>query len=77
MYENHIFRELQLIELKSEEHRLQRQVDVIKKALFEIGCEELPSGCDLPSLDINDIDITVSKLFTKISFYFYSFFFYF
>lgn len=54
------FSELQLIELKSEEHRLQKQVDVIKKALFEIGCEELPSGCDLPSLDINDIDITVS-----------------
>ncbi|CAH1707424.1 tyrosine-protein kinase Fer isoform X3 [Aphis gossypii] len=51
--------ELQLIELKSEEHRLQKQVDVIKKALFEIGCEELPSGCDLPSLDINDIEITV------------------
>ncbi|XP_003244865.1 tyrosine-protein kinase Fer isoform X3 [Acyrthosiphon pisum] len=51
--------EIQLIELKSEEHRLQKQVDVIKKALFEIGCEELPSGCDLPSLDINDIDITV------------------
>lgn len=50
-----------MIELQSEEHRLQRQVDVIKKALFEIGCEELPSGCDLPSLDINDIDITVSK----------------
>jgi len=49
-----------LIELKSEEHRLQKQVDVIKKALFEIGCEELPSGCDLPSLDITDIDITVS-----------------
>lgn len=55
-----LFSELQLIELKSEEHRLQKQVDVIKKALFEIGCEELPSGCDLPSLDINDIDITVS-----------------
>lgn len=54
------FSELQLIELKSEEHRLQKQVDVIKKALFEIGCEELPSGCDLPSLDITDIDITVS-----------------
>jgi len=55
-----IFSELQLIELQNEEHRLQKQVDVIKKALFEIGCEELPSGCDLPSLDINDIDITVS-----------------
>lgn len=53
--------ELQLIELRSEEHRLQKQLDVIKKALFEIGCEELPSGCDLPSLDINDIDIVVSK----------------
>jgi tyrosine-protein kinase Fer len=55
-----------LIELRSEEHRLQKQLDVIKKALFEIGCEELPSGCDLPSLDINDIDITVSKLYLKI-----------
>ncbi|XP_050539411.1 tyrosine-protein kinase Fer isoform X2 [Daktulosphaira vitifoliae] len=51
--------DLSLIELKSEEHRLQKQVDVIKKALFEIGCEELPSGCDLPSLDINDLDIIV------------------
>lgn len=58
---SYLFSELQLIELKSEEHRLQRQVDVIKKALFEIGCEELPSGCDLPPLDINDIDITVSE----------------
>lgn len=62
-YLSYFFRELQLIELKSEEHRLQRQVEVIKKALFEIGCEELPSGCDLPSLDINDIDIAVCKLY--------------
>lgn len=59
---------MQLIELRSEEHRLQRQVDVIKKALFEIGCEELPSGCDLPSLDLNDIDITVSKLYFQINY---------
>ncbi|XP_050431767.1 tyrosine-protein kinase Fer isoform X2 [Adelges cooleyi] len=51
--------DLPLIELRSEEHRLQKQVEVIKKALFEIGCEELPSGCDLPSLDINDLDIIV------------------
>jgi len=57
-----------LIELQSEEHRLQKQVDVIKKALFEIGCEELPSGCDLPPLDIHDIDITVSDVKSIFSF---------
>ena len=35
-------------ELKCEERKLSKQLDVIKKGLNDLGCEELPSGCDLP-----------------------------
>ncbi|XP_075230852.1 tyrosine-protein kinase Fer isoform X4 [Lycorma delicatula] len=35
-------------ELRAENRRLLRQLDVIKKALNDLGCEELPVGCDLP-----------------------------
>ncbi|XP_073995313.1 tyrosine-protein kinase Fer isoform X3 [Rhodnius prolixus] len=40
--------EVELAELKCEEKKLSRQLDVIKKALTELGCEEIPPGCDLP-----------------------------
>lgn len=39
---------MELAELKCEEKKLSRQLDVIKKALTELGCEEIPPGCDLP-----------------------------
>lgn len=29
------------------EKKIQKQMDLIKFALNELGCEELPSGCDL------------------------------
>ncbi|KAI4502795.1 hypothetical protein M0802_001839 [Mischocyttarus mexicanus] len=35
------------LRLSCQEKKLQRQVDVIRAALNELGCEELPSGCDL------------------------------
>ncbi|XP_014602817.1 PREDICTED: tyrosine-protein kinase Fps85D isoform X2 [Polistes canadensis] len=35
------------LRLLCQEKKLQRQVDVIRAALNELGCEELPSGCDL------------------------------
>ncbi|XP_033224722.1 tyrosine-protein kinase Fer isoform X3 [Belonocnema kinseyi] len=33
--------------LRCQEKKLQRQAEVIRSALNELGCEELPSGCDL------------------------------
>ncbi|XP_015182781.1 PREDICTED: tyrosine-protein kinase Fps85D isoform X2 [Polistes dominula] len=35
------------LRLRCQEKKLQRQVDDIRAALNELGCEELPSGCDL------------------------------
>lgn len=35
------------LRLRCQEKKLQKQVDVIRGALNELGCEELPSGCDL------------------------------
>ncbi|XP_058810715.1 tyrosine-protein kinase Fer isoform X2 [Phymastichus coffea] len=35
------------LRLRCQDRKLQRQVDVIRGALNELGCEELPSGCDL------------------------------
>lgn len=40
--------EVALAELRCEEKKLGRQLEVIKKALTELGCEEVPSGCDIP-----------------------------
>lgn len=35
------------MKLRCQEKKLQRQAEVIRSALNELGCEELPSGCDL------------------------------
>ncbi|KAG7213771.1 hypothetical protein KM043_002993 [Ampulex compressa] len=40
-------REREELRLRCQEKKLQRQVEVIRAALNELGCEELPSGCDL------------------------------
>ncbi|KAL1132442.1 hypothetical protein AAG570_010397 [Ranatra chinensis] len=40
--------EVELAELQCEEKKLAKQLEVIKKALTELGCEEVPSGCDIP-----------------------------
>ncbi|XP_018327553.1 tyrosine-protein kinase Fer isoform X4 [Agrilus planipennis] len=34
-------------ELRCQERKMQRQTELIKSALNELGCEEVPSGCDL------------------------------
>ncbi|XP_043474605.1 tyrosine-protein kinase Fer [Leptopilina heterotoma] len=35
------------LKIRCQEKKLQRQAEVIRSALNELGCEELPSGCDL------------------------------
>lgn len=40
-------REREELRLRCQEKKLQRQAEVIRAALNELGCEELPSGCDL------------------------------
>ncbi|XP_049842971.1 tyrosine-protein kinase Fer isoform X2 [Schistocerca gregaria] len=37
----------ELVEVQCVERRLQRQLEMIRGALSELGCEEVPSGCDL------------------------------
>lgn len=37
----------ELNELKCQERKMLRQTELIKSALNELGCEEVPSGCDL------------------------------
>lgn len=52
-------------ESRAESRRLLRQLDVIKKALNDLGCEELPLGCDLPmdnSFDNNQDSSTADVL---------------
>lgn len=34
-------------ELKCQERKMLKQTELIKSALNELGCEEVPSGCDL------------------------------
>ncbi|CAH0395578.1 unnamed protein product [Bemisia tabaci] len=41
-------------ELQCEERKLSCQMETIKKALSDLGCEELPSGCDLPGSNLFD-----------------------
>jgi tyrosine-protein kinase Fer len=45
----------ELEELRCREREMQHQVEVIKSALSELGCEEVPSGCDL-SIDSSFVD---------------------
>jgi hypothetical protein len=45
----------ELEELQCRERELQRQGEGIKSALNELGCEEVPSGCDL-SIDSSFVD---------------------
>ncbi|XP_033327020.1 tyrosine-protein kinase Fer isoform X3 [Megalopta genalis] len=54
-------REREELRLRCQEKKLQRQVDVIRSALNELGCEELPLGYDL-SMESTFVDSpTISK----------------
>ncbi|KAK6617552.1 hypothetical protein RUM44_005140 [Polyplax serrata] len=49
----------ELIEMRCDERKLTKQSEMIKFAINELGCEELPSGCELPiegSLPLNQDD---------------------
>ncbi|CAL7934747.1 unnamed protein product [Xylocopa violacea] len=55
-------REREELRLRCQEKKLQRQVDVIRAALNELGCEELPLGYDL-SMESSFADSpTISKV---------------
>ncbi|XP_018327552.1 tyrosine-protein kinase Fer isoform X2 [Agrilus planipennis] len=61
-------------ELRCQERKMQRQTELIKSALNELGCEEVPSGCDL-SIDnqsfisnANDQGVGSENSLTKRSF---------
>lgn len=41
----------ELNELKCSERNMSRQLDLIKGALNELGCEEVPPGCDLTTIE--------------------------
>jgi tyrosine-protein kinase Fer len=47
-------------ELKCQERKMLKQTELIKSALNELGCEEVPSGCDL-SIDNNQTFISNSS----------------
>ncbi|XP_011251363.2 tyrosine-protein kinase Fer isoform X2 [Camponotus floridanus] len=49
------------LKLRCQEKKLQRQIEVIKGALNELGCEELPSGCDLSMEGSFTDSSTISK----------------
>lgn len=36
----------ELIALRCQERQMQKQVEMIRASLNDVGCEELPSGCD-------------------------------
>lgn len=62
--------------LRCLERQMQKSADMIKTALNEVGCEELPSGCDDLSVDQNFIetnspDQPVSLVNTNRFFYYY------
>lgn len=40
-----------LNELKCQERNMQRQLELIKGALNDLGCEEVPPGCDIAALE--------------------------
>ncbi|XP_077276596.1 tyrosine-protein kinase Fer isoform X3 [Temnothorax americanus] len=40
-------REREELRIRCQEKKLKKQVEVIRSALNELGCEEVPSGCDL------------------------------
>ncbi|XP_034173777.1 tyrosine-protein kinase Fer isoform X2 [Osmia lignaria lignaria] len=57
-------REREELRLRCQEKKLQRQVDVIRGALNELGCEELPPGYDISM----ESSFTDSPAITKVPF---------
>lgn len=55
-------REREELRLRCQEKKLQKQMEVIRGALNELGCEELPSGCDLSMEGSFTDSPTISKV---------------
>jgi len=47
--------------LRCQERQMLKLADMIKTALNDVGCEELPSGCDDISVDQSFIENNVSS----------------
>lgn len=47
--------------LRCQEKQMLKMADLIKTALNEVGCEELPSGCDDISVDPSFIENNISN----------------
>lgn len=47
--------------LRCQEKQMLKLADLIKAALNEVGCEELPSGCDDLSVDQSFIENNISN----------------
>lgn len=53
--------------LRCQEKQMLKLADLIKAALNEVGCEELPSGCDDISVDQSFIENNISNIEQPVS----------
>lgn len=59
---NYLNRNLKdLNSMRCHERQMQKLADMIKTALNDVGCEELPSGCDDLSVDQSFIENNVNN----------------
>lgn len=63
-------KEREELRLRCQEKKLLRQAEVIRGALNDLGCEEVPSGCDL-SIDVSFTDTLPLNKVLFLFFYFY------
>lgn len=54
--------------LRCQERQMLKLADMIKTSLNEVGCEELPSGCDDLSVDQSFIENSVVPVDQPVSF---------
>lgn len=60
----------ELNELRCQERNLTRQLELIRGALSELGCEEVPPGCDLAAIEQQQqVDVSELQVRTKALFY--------
>lgn len=60
IYSNHSRNSKELNALRSQERQMSKLCEMIKSALNDVGCEELPSGCDDLSVEQSFIENNVS-----------------
>ena len=53
--------------MKCEERQKNKLIEIIRTALNEVSCEELPSGCDDLSVEIENNNIGTHEQMVRIS----------